>query len=996
MGQINIKSLDESRIPNPGDGRTLFSDDSNLDHLSVRKSDGTIVDLEAGKDILLSNEINFTITSEELTNMNHDDFSDPLNGYEILPAPGEGKAYVVGMDGIFAAYKSNHIPFEYDPEFNVSPNDEIFDIRIQKDNKILIGGAFSSPNDHLARLNPDGTVDPSFNMNGGFAFGSVIDIKIQPDNKIIVGGSFTEFDGITYNRIVRMHYYGTVDTSFNTGTGFNSTVYVTETQDDGKIIVGGSFTNYNGTSVYNSICRLNTDGSIDNTFDLGISSPGTLTITDLKIIKSGTHAGKIMIVGSFNTYNGVSVPSSLIRLNSDGTWDDTFNNGGAGFSPGDASFVELLDDGRMVVTGNFAGYNGDNMRQSIIILNENGSVDTSFTSFFTGQLIRQTVIQPNGKIILSGSFGSNYGQVGVPDGILRLNTDGTLDTTFNVGTGVNDYTNAIALSNNYDETSDTSAVFLGGSFLSFNGTLKDNIVKLRPDGSIASTVIIDEQKEGYMAVPYGTRRSLDFYYPQHGQNGNWSTNIITSIPLMSGPYMTHDDLCLPSSKTQFTPSALSSRFTSISTNPTPFGVRDSLYFYNYQETLRIDGIMDTVIYQQTNIEAQNYTSHGFTYSKSNFSTVNNQPLYVGTNGEIAKQLENTDGYLKIRMWYSVIDVSDMVVEKPPIKNPLPEFNLPGVPLKYDTSYQFVGGLNFNDNELMIPTFMELDNAYSDITQEKWNDYYTQFKQNRDSHHKNTIEITRNEWYNRDGYTDGNGFKYQDKYDIPLNPIKNAPIGFSNYTFNVPKTNMNFNNVALGYPYDFSTYLKATDIDKLPYDVDHHSMIWSAASSVGPNGPAEEYVFDSNSGRVSGLTIVNAGSGYSVGDDLIFSGGGGVDAAGEVEEVGTSGEILKVRLVSITPKVGTPAIGGRGYTSPPSITITGGSSAVVTATIENGQWLLISQFDTGEAYTLEDILTRARSTSDAFEKVLNELILAQEPFLLSNLTLPGFQIKKYKS
>src|SRR5206468_1632456 len=75
------------------------------------------------------------------------------------------------------------------------------------------------------------------------------------DGKIIIGGDFTTYSGTTRNRIARINADGTLDASFNPGTGASGTVYSTAVQSDGKIIIEGSFTSYNGTG-RNRIARV--------------------------------------------------------------------------------------------------------------------------------------------------------------------------------------------------------------------------------------------------------------------------------------------------------------------------------------------------------------------------------------------------------------------------------------------------------------------------------------------------------------------------------------------------------------------------------------------------------------------------------------------------------------------------------------------------------------------------------------------------------------------
>ena len=116
-----------------------------------------------------------------------------------------------------------------------------------------------------------GTIDLTFNptdVGFGSGFGTnnvVLTTSIQSDGKIIIGGWFTSYNGIARNRIARLNTDGTLDATFNPGTGANSAVYTTSIQSDGKIIIGGNFTSYNGTG-RNRIARIN-GNNVLNTSD---------------------------------------------------------------------------------------------------------------------------------------------------------------------------------------------------------------------------------------------------------------------------------------------------------------------------------------------------------------------------------------------------------------------------------------------------------------------------------------------------------------------------------------------------------------------------------------------------------------------------------------------------------------------------------------------------------------------------------------------------------
>ena len=116
---------------------------------------------------------------------------------------------------------------------------------------IYIGGEFTTyqgtTRNCIARLNTDGSYDSTFNIGTGFD-SAVQSVAIQQDGKIVVGGWFTTYQGTVRNRIARLNADGSYDSTFNIGTGFNDAVFSVAIQQDGKIVVGGGFTTYQGTT----------------------------------------------------------------------------------------------------------------------------------------------------------------------------------------------------------------------------------------------------------------------------------------------------------------------------------------------------------------------------------------------------------------------------------------------------------------------------------------------------------------------------------------------------------------------------------------------------------------------------------------------------------------------------------------------------------------------------------------------------------------------------
>jgi uncharacterized delta-60 repeat protein len=292
---------------------------------------------------------------------------------------------------------------------------------------------------------------------------------IQADGKIIIGGSFTTFNGANKYRIVRLNTNGTIDNNFNTGgLGFSNNVVALALQSDGKILVGGAFGDYNGTPI-TRIARLNTDGTLDNTFNVGSGFSdfvsGIIVLSD----------GKILVCGAFTSYNGTAT-SRIARLNSNGTLDTSFNTG-TGFNDYTYTIVRQ-PDGKILAGGFFTSFNGTS-RNRIARLNADGTLDTGF-GIGTGanNYVYAIAVQSDNKILVGGYFTAFNGATSSK--IVRLNGDGSIDSSFNIGTGFNDHVltiNIIPLS---------GRIIVGGHFTSYNAVTANRITILETNGSITT------------------------------------------------------------------------------------------------------------------------------------------------------------------------------------------------------------------------------------------------------------------------------------------------------------------------------------------------------------------------------------------------------------------------------------------------------------------------------------------------------------------------------
>ena len=268
----------------------------------------------------------------------------------------------------------------------------------------------------------------------GGGFPGAYSILSVEDGNVLIGGDFTSYNGYPKIRLAKITTRGELFYSFNSGIGFTGQVEgFTEVdtmalQTDGKYLIGGGFTAYGGTSIQ-SLCRLNVDGTLDTTFtgSTYVYSGGPMSLSRVRSVIQQTD-GKILVGGGFDLFNGSS-QNFIVRLNSDGTKDTSFNIG-SGFN-GAVTVIKQLSDGKIMVGGNFTTYSGQPY-DNLIKLNIDGSIDTSFInySFCCNPPVYSIVEQPNGQILIGGSF--NYYDTATVSayGIVRLNSDGSIDTVF--------------------------------------------------------------------------------------------------------------------------------------------------------------------------------------------------------------------------------------------------------------------------------------------------------------------------------------------------------------------------------------------------------------------------------------------------------------------------------------------------------------------------------------------------------------------------------------
>ena len=355
-----------------------------------------------------------------------------------------GKIVVAGTyNGDFAVvrYNSNgslDTTFDTDGKTttNLGSSDGAYGVAVQSDGKIVVAGN-TGGNFAVVRYNTNGTLDTAFDADGRattsilsagatYSSASARTVTVQSDGKIVVAGrASNDFAVVRYNTD------GTLDTTFDTDGKTTTNIGATQfgdggnagaVQGDGKIVVAGSADNDF------ALVRYNTDGTLDTTFDTdgktttNIGENGDDRTSDMALQSDG----KIVVAGS------AANDFALVRYNTDGTLDTTFDTDGKTTTSlgrlDERSAVAIQSDGKIVAAGSVSGEDGVNF--VVVRYNTDGTLDTTFDTdgrVFTevGRALAANAValQSDGKIIVAGSIDGDFV-------VLRYNTDGSLDTSF--------------------------------------------------------------------------------------------------------------------------------------------------------------------------------------------------------------------------------------------------------------------------------------------------------------------------------------------------------------------------------------------------------------------------------------------------------------------------------------------------------------------------------------------------------------------------------------
>jgi uncharacterized delta-60 repeat protein len=322
-------------------------------------------------------------------------------------------------------------------------------------------------------------LDISFDPGTGAQNGLVESVLPQPDGKVLISGNFSSFNGDpTRAYIVRLNFDGSIDPSFRAQVGY--WVRHMALQPNGQIVVGGFFTSIAGKTV-NRIARLNPDGSLDASFQSGRGCEGKVVPADPTnpfVFQVAVQPdGKILATGNFETYNGSRV-MGIVRLNTDGSLDSSFKSGTGLDSWGRS--ITLLPNAQILLSGWFQNYDNKPANR-LVLLNSDGSPQLSFRPFFGDKTaIYHTARSHDGKVIAAGHSINEQGLF--LRQVAKLNHDGSFDTSW-IGR-TSDKTESILVQ-------EDGRIVVGGYFRTANGVPRKMLARFHPDGSLDDTLQAD-------------------------------------------------------------------------------------------------------------------------------------------------------------------------------------------------------------------------------------------------------------------------------------------------------------------------------------------------------------------------------------------------------------------------------------------------------------------------------------------------------------------------
>lgn len=332
------------------------------------------------------------------------------------------------VEGVSSPYLARILPDgSVDAGFGAVVNGPVRAVAVDSGGLLVIAGSFNQVNgvtrNGLARFNADFTLDTTFstNIGSGPGGGEIFALKATPDGILYVAGSFTSFNGTGAQRIVKLGGNGTRAT-FN-GPGFSGTtiIHAVDVDGAGSVLIGGEFTTSGGSPRIRIARLLASNGSLDNSFNTGSGPDGT--VTAIRVLDSG----KILVGGYFQNVNNNNAPS-LARLQATGAVDTGFSTAADGY----VASIQPLANGGFAATGAMTGVydlstSDYTPAQAVVFLDANGELSGAQPAvpwnLAVGPVVAGLMDLGGDNYVLWGTFATDGGVAS--QGILRITGDGT-------------------------------------------------------------------------------------------------------------------------------------------------------------------------------------------------------------------------------------------------------------------------------------------------------------------------------------------------------------------------------------------------------------------------------------------------------------------------------------------------------------------------------------------------------------------------------------------
>ena len=341
----------------------------------------------------------------------------------------------------------------------------------QPDGRWLIAGVATALHRHIARLNADGSLDPTFETNSEpflAPFREAAALVVQPDGRILIAGSFarTNASFAGSNFLARLNSDGSWDPSFDAklrpsdqGVTTPLGIFALALQPDGRILAGGGTPLSQGQISRSVLARFLPDGQLDTTYLTPFLSARPSPVVRALALLPG---GQILAGGAFVT-QGSAVRTNLARLQTNGFVAPAFSASVGG----EVYCLAAFPDGRVLAGGSFsnAAFFGSNALQRLL---PNGSPDTTFATRVDGA-VRSCVLLRDGRVLIGGTFSQVNG---LPRrSLARLLPNGDLDPAFDPGAGPDDTVAALV-------PLPDGTVMAGGWFSKMNGAPRRGVALL--------------------------------------------------------------------------------------------------------------------------------------------------------------------------------------------------------------------------------------------------------------------------------------------------------------------------------------------------------------------------------------------------------------------------------------------------------------------------------------------------------------------------------------